>query len=185
MSPGGSRLASRHRRMLVIVLGAVIALALSGIGIQSAAASTRSRVAVSLSPDRSNAVRLDGSSVKGMIYIFVRNSNSLDKVDFYLDSRRRTEPPVRTDTDPPYDFAGTAADGSATPYDTTKLADGSHSIRTVMTWSDGTTSSRRGTFTVSNKGVTTPSTPPTPTATPTKTPTDPPTTRRRPRRSQP
>ena len=35
MSPGGSRLASRHRRMLVIVLGAVIALALSGIGIQS------------------------------------------------------------------------------------------------------------------------------------------------------
>ena len=176
MSPGGSRLASRHRRMLVIVLGAVIALALSGIGIESAAASTRSRVAVSLSPDRSNAVRLDGSSVKGMIYIFVRNSNSLDKVDFYLDSRRRTEPPVRTDTDPPYDFAGTAADGSATPYDTTKLADGSHTIRTVMTWSDGTTSSRRGTFTVSNKGATTPSTPPTPIATPTKTPADPPTT---------
>ena len=176
MSPGGSRLASRHRRMLVIVLGAVIALALSGIGIQSAAASTRSRVAVSLSPDRSNAVRLGGSSVKGMIYIFVRNSNSLDKVDFYLDGRRHTEPPVRTDTDPPYDFAGTAADGSAVPYDTTKLADGSHSIRTVMTWSDGATSSRRGTFTVSNKGATTPSTPPTPTATATKTPTDPPTT---------
>ena len=47
--------------MLVIVLGAVIALALSGIGIESAAASTRSRVEVSLSPDRSNAVRLDGS----------------------------------------------------------------------------------------------------------------------------
>ena len=45
-----------------------------------------------------------------------------------------------------------------------------------MTWSDGTTSSRRGTFTVSNKGATTPSTPPTPTATPTKTPADPPTT---------
>ena len=101
MSPGGSRLASRHRRMLVIVLGAVIALALSGIGIQSAAASTRSRLAVSLSPDRSNAVRLDGLTVKGKIYIFVRNSKSLDKVDFYLDSRRRTKPPVRTETDPP------------------------------------------------------------------------------------
>ena len=85
------RLASRHRRMLVIVLGAVIALALSGIGIQSAAASTRSRLAVSLSPDRSNAVRLDGLTVKGKIYIFVRNSKSLDKVDFYLDSRRRTK----------------------------------------------------------------------------------------------
>ena len=185
MSPGGPRLASRHRRMLVIVLGAVIALALSGIGIQSAAASTRSRLAVSLSPDRSNAVRLDGLTVKGKIYIFVRNSKSLDKVDFYLDSRRRTKPPVRTETDPPYDFAGTAADGSAMPYDTTKLADGSHSIRAVMTWSDGTTSSRRGTFTVSNKGATTPSTSPTPTATPTKTPTDPPTTSAPPRQTQP
>ena len=65
MSPGGSRLASRHRRMLMIVLGAVIALALSGIGIQSAAASTRSRLAVSLSPDRSNAVRLDGLDRQG------------------------------------------------------------------------------------------------------------------------
>ena len=29
---------------------------------------------------------------------------------------------------------GTAADGTALPYDTTKLADGSHTIRVVMTW---------------------------------------------------
>jgi hypothetical protein len=67
MSPGGSRLASQHRRILVLVLGAVIAVALSSLGIQSAAASTRSRLAMSLSPDRSNAVRLAGSTVKGKI----------------------------------------------------------------------------------------------------------------------
>ena len=153
MIPGGPRLALRRRRTAVIALGASIALALSGLAIESASASTRSRLAVSSSPDRSNAVRLDGATVKGKIYVFVRNSETLDTVDFYLDSRRRREPPLRTETDPPFDFAGTAGDGTAVPYDTTKLADGSHTIRVVLTWSDGARSSRRGNFTVANGGT--------------------------------
>ena len=144
----------RRQRKVVIAFGASIALALSGLGLESASAATRSRLAVSLNPDRSNAVRLDGATVKGKIYVFVRNSETLDKVDFYLDGSWRTKPPIRTETDPPFDLAGTAADGTALPYDTTKLADGSHSIRVVLTWSDGGTSSRRGNFTVANKGVT-------------------------------
>jgi hypothetical protein len=126
------RLAVRRHRKVVVVLAVSIALALSGLGIESASASTRSRLALSLNPDRSNAVRLDGSTVKVRIYVFARNSENLDKVDFYLDSRRRTKPPVRTDTEPPFDFAGTAADGTAVPYDTKKLADGPHSIRVVL-----------------------------------------------------
>ena len=170
----------RRQRKVVIALGASIALALSGLGLESASAATRSRLAVSLNPDRSNAVRLDGSTVKGKIYVFVRNSETLDKVDFYLDGSWRTKPPIRTETDPPFDLAGTAADGTALPYDTTKLADGSHSIRVVLTWSDGGTSSRRGNFTVANKGVT-PSAAPAPTTTttapaPAATTTAPPTT---------
>ena len=52
---------------------------------------------MSLNPDRSNAVRLDGATVEGKIYVFVRNSKTLDKVDFYLDGRGATKPPVRTD----------------------------------------------------------------------------------------
>ena len=82
--------------------------------------------------------------VKAKIYVFVRNSKTLDKVDFYLDGQWPTRTPVRTDEVPPFDFAGTAADGTALPYDTTNLTDGSHTIRAVLTWSDGTTSSRRG-----------------------------------------
>ena len=74
MIPGQHRLALRRRHKMVIVLGASIALALSCLGIESASASTRSRLAVSLNPDRSNAVRLDGSTAKGQIYVFVRNS---------------------------------------------------------------------------------------------------------------
>src|SRR5215207_5641234 len=124
MVPREPRLAVRRHRKVAVVLAVSIALALSGLGIESASASTRSRLAVSLKPDRSNAVQLDGSTVKGQIYVFVRDSESLRKVDFYLDSRRRTKPPVRTDTNPPFDFAGTAADGTAVPYDTTRLAEG-------------------------------------------------------------
>ena len=101
MVPREPRLAVRRRRKVVVVLAVSIALALSGLGIESASAYTWSRLALSLKPDRSNAVRLDGSAVKGQIYVFVRNAETLDKVDFYLDSWWRTKPPVRTDTEPP------------------------------------------------------------------------------------
>jgi Right handed beta helix region len=158
MVSGRPRLALRRRRKVMIALGLCAALALSALGIESASASTRSRIALSLNPDRSNAVRLDGATVTGAIYVFVRNSATLDTVDFYLDSRRWTKPPVRTETDPPFDFAGTADDGTAVPYDTTQLADGSHRVTVVLTWSDGTRSSRRGNFTVANSGATAPPT---------------------------
>ena len=165
MFTGTPRLALRRHRKVAVVLAVSLALALSGLGVEFASASTRSRLAVSLKPDRSNAVRLDGSTVKGQIYVLVRDSESLRKVDFYLDSRPGTKPPVRTDTEPPFDFAGAAADGTAVPYDTTRLVDGSHSIRAVLTWSDGTTSSRRATFAVANGVTTTPTTAPAATAT--------------------
>ena len=109
---------------------------------------------MSLNSDRSSAARLDGSMVKGKIYVFVRNSKTLDKVDFYIDSPRWTHrPPVRTDKKAPFDLAGTKTDGTARPYNTAKLADGTHTIRVVMTWADGTTSTRRGRFKVHNGGV--------------------------------
>ena len=153
--PRRARLHLGRQRKVMIALGAIIALVLSGLGIQSASAATRSRLAVSLNPDRSNAARLDGSTVKGEIYVFVRNSRSLDKVDFYLDGSWRTKPPIRTEMDPPFDFVGADSDGTALPFDTAKLADGSHSIRVRLTWSDGSRSSRRANFTIANSGVTT------------------------------
>jgi hypothetical protein len=169
MIPSGHRLASRRRRNVTIALAISAVLVFSAVGIESASASTRSRLAVSLSPDRSNAVRLDGATMKGKVYVFVRNSETLDKVDFYMDYSGRTQQPTRTDTDPPFDFAGTATDGTALPYDTTKLADGSHTIRAVLTWSNGRTSSRRGNFTVANSSAT--ATPSASLTTPTTAPT--------------
>jgi len=172
---GEPRLAVRRHRKVVVVLAVSIALALSGLGIESASASTRSRLAVSLNSDRSSAVRLDGSRVNGKIYVFVRNSKKLDKVDFYIDSPQwRKKPPVRTDKKAPFDLAGTASDGTARPYNTAKLADGTHTIRAVMTRTDGTTYTRRGRFKVHNGGAK-PAPIPTPTATTTVSPTSAPT----------
>ena len=154
MVPRRSRLAVRRHHKVVVVLAVSIALGLSALGIDSASASTRSQLAVSLNPDRSSAARLNGSTVKGKIYVFVRSSKTLKKVDFYLDSPRRTkQPPAKTDKQTPFDLAGTAADGTARAFDTSKLADGSHTIRAVMTSRDGTTSTRRGHFKVHNGGV--------------------------------
>jgi hypothetical protein len=171
MIHNGLRLALRRRHKMVVALAASAALALSGLSVESASAATRPSLALSLSPDRSGAVALDGSTVKGKIYVFVKNSQNLGKVDFYLDGRWRTKPPVQTDTSAPFDLAGTAADGTALPYQTTKLADGSHTIRAVLTWSDGTSSSRRWDFMVANNGATA-----TPTASPTAPSTTPPAT---------
>ena len=154
MVPRRSRLTVRRHHKVVVVLAVSIALALSALGIDSASASTRSGLAVSLNPDRSSAARLNGSTVKGKIYVFVRSSKTLKKVDFYLDSPRRTkQPPAKTDKQTPFDLAGTAADGTARAFDTSKLADGSHTIRAVMTSRDGTTATRRGHFKVHNGGV--------------------------------
>ena len=171
MVPRAPRLAVRRHRKVVAVLAVTIALALSGLGIESASASTRSRLALSLNSDRSSAVRLDGSRVNGKIYVFVRNSKRLDKVAFYIDSPQwRKRSPVRTDKKAPFDLAGTKTDGTARPYNTAKLADGTHTIRIVMTWADGTTSTRRGRFKVHNgSGKPTPT--PTTTASPTTAPT--------------
>jgi hypothetical protein len=169
MVPRKPRSAVRRQRKVIVVLAVSIALALSALGIDSASASTRSRLAVSLNPDRSSAARLNGSTVKGEIYVFVRSSKNLKKVDFYLDSPRRTkQPPARTDKQAPFDLAGTAADGTARAFDTSKLADGSHTIRTVMTSRDGSTFTRRGQFDVHNRGVK-----PTPSRSPTTTTTAP------------
>ena len=61
----------------------------------------------------------------------------LKKVTFYLDDSRQSRSPVRTEFVPPFDFAGTASDGSANPFDTATLVDGPHTITAVLKWSYG------------------------------------------------
>jgi hypothetical protein len=150
--------AHRLRRGL-IAFGTSLALVLGVFGVfgmESASAAPRSSLAVSLNPDRSSAVRLDSLTVQGRIYVFVRNQRGLKKVTFYLNDTWQSRTLVRTEVVPPFDFAGTASDGSAHPFDTAKLGDGQHTITAVLRWSHRRTSIRRATFTVDNEVATTP-----------------------------
>jgi hypothetical protein len=158
------------RVVISIATSLALVLVLAALGVESSSASTRSRLVLSLSPDRSSAVFLGSSTVEGEIYVFVMNSRTLAKVEFYLDDRWQTRPPTGIDMTPPFDLAGTADDGTARPYDTTKLVDGLHRLQAVLTWSNGYKSSRRADFTVKNSAVT-PTAPPTTTAPTTTAPT--------------
>ena len=153
---------ARRLRRGLIAFGASLALVLGVFGIfgmGSASAAPRSSLAVSLNPDRSSAVRLNSQTVQSKIYVFVRSVRGLKKVTFYLDDSWQSRTPVRTEVSRPFDFAGTARDGSAKPFDTAKLSEGPHTITAVLKWSHGATSIRRAAFTVDNEGVTpTPST---------------------------
>ena len=163
------------RYQIAVALAVGLVLAVGGVGLEPAAAFTRSRLAVSLSPDRARPVSLDGAKVKGKIYVFVRTPRKVDRVDFHLDDPRRRQLPIRTERHRPYDLAGTAANGTALPFDTTVLAEGRHTVTVVLRWANGSKSERRGSFIVANRsakplprpGAKPTSTRPTPSSTPT------------------
>ena len=53
-------------------------------------------------------------------------------VRFYVDDTGRTKAPLQTEATAPFDFAGTAANGTANPYATTKLTTGKHTITVAV-----------------------------------------------------
>jgi hypothetical protein len=145
-----------RRRPTAIALAIGMVLVLSGIGVESAAAFTaftRSRLVVSLSPDRAQPVQLHRARLDGKVYVFVRDSGNLRRVEFYVDDPRRRKPPLRVETRRPFDFAGTASTGRAIGFDTTRLTDGRHRITALLRWSNGRTSIRRGVFVVDNQAA--------------------------------
>ena len=120
---------------------------------------------VSTSPDRSNAVALQGATLPDQpLYIFATvGGTTINSVDFHLDEPRDGTPLQREGT-APYDFRGGTV-SAATAWDPPA---GSHSIGAFVHWSDGHTTSDTDTFTVA--AASTPSSAPTPTPTPTPTP---------------
>ncbi len=104
---------------------------------------------LSAAPDRSGASALSGKTVNGDVYVFVPAASGITRVDFHLDDPQRTGTPIRVETGAPWDFAGGNADGTAKPYSTTNIANGSHSITAAVTRSSGTTVTTAS-FTVQN-----------------------------------
>ncbi len=102
---------------------------------------------LSRSPDRSNAVPLNGSTVSGVIYVYYENinpralTNPVKQVAFWLDDpnpARPTGAPRRIEVTCPCDFAGTAELNRALGFDTTALSKGTHTITAQVTMRDGT-----------------------------------------------
>ncbi|PHQ13885.1 fibronectin type III domain-containing protein [Marinobacter profundi] len=79
---------------------------------------------VSLAPDRSAPQSLDAAPLTDLAYIFVAGADNLDQVRFDLDGSE-----VKTENQPPWDFAGTTPDDLAIGYDTRNLVDGNYQVR--------------------------------------------------------
>ena len=92
-------------------------------------------ILVSLSPDRSGAVSLDGETVRGEIFVFTDTDDSVDSVSFYINGNFVNDEGVS-----PHDLAGTApgTPGArpAHPFDTFGLPNGLHSVRAEVDTGD-------------------------------------------------
>jgi len=139
-----------------------MAMALAG----PAAAATTYSLAVSTKPDRSGAVPLAGKVfVKpASIYVLATPSTGAKRVRFYLDDTTMSLAPRLIDSTAPFDFAGTASNGSATALDVGTLSTGAHTITAAVETKTGAPRVLSASFT-----VTAPAAPP-PGATPAQFP---------------
>ncbi len=115
--------------------------------------------------NRTSALPLDGATVSGDIFVRISNDTEINTVIFFLDDPDRTGEAFRTELGDPYDFAG-GPQATANPFDTTQLADGSHTIGAVLTSFAGDVEVLIGMFTVDNFVA------PPPTETPVPQPTE-------------
>jgi hypothetical protein len=107
------------------------------------------RLMVSQSPNRSNPIELEGQTVAGAIYAFTSPDTNVDDVRFYIDDPERLKTPYRVEGNAPYDLAGGSAT-VATPYDTRKVPDGSHTVTAVLVSTSGSVEVLHTTFVVRN-----------------------------------
>jgi parallel beta-helix repeat protein len=105
--------------------------------------------------DRSPSGALSGSTQSGESYVFTApDTEAITRVDFYLDGEF-----VRSEAQPPYDFAG-GSSTFANAWDTTSVSDGEHTILAKISKADGTSVDASATFTVENVVVPPPPTDP-------------------------
>ncbi|NHC45881.1 Kelch repeat-containing protein [Motilibacter aurantiacus] len=140
-TPHLRRLAWRgpRSRLLAPVTALVAALAvLAGLSPATAGAASDVTLSYSLSPQRTGAAPLAGASLPdGNVYIFTAPSTGVREVRFYLDDPERAKAPRLVEKGAPHDFAGTARDDSALPFDTRTLPVGTHTVTAEIVPSSG------------------------------------------------
>jgi hypothetical protein len=108
------------------------------------------RSVVSLTSNRANPVDLAGQTVSGNVYVFTQPTSLVTRVDFYLDDPNMSRSPRKTETGAPHDLAGTRSDGTANPFDTRTVADGTHTLTAKLTLTVGTVVVTHAQFVVAN-----------------------------------
>lgn len=144
MAPGG------YTGQLTVEGGGLPSLSIV-VSLTVGSPSASDAIQVSYSSSRSPASALDGSTVKGTIYVFVAQEAGLDTVRFWLDDPSESGTPTRTENSAPYDLAGGTVD-TAAPLRTDGIADGQHSVTARLEFDDGTRRSTTATFVVANEG---------------------------------
>jgi hypothetical protein len=167
-----SRPLHSRRAYLVFLVSVVLAL-LVPVAVM-AAGSSQSALMISTSSGRGSAIALSRAQVKGNAYVFLSPTTGVKKASFWLDNTAMSGTATHVESSAPLDFVGTTSSGAAKPWDTTKVASGTHSITVKIVTSSGTTTVNAS-FSVANGTTATP--PPTAklTATPTAKPTSSPT----------
>ncbi|WP_024461935.1 kelch repeat-containing protein [Marinimicrobium sp. LS-A18] len=110
------------------------------------------QVLVSGSANRSSASALSGQALDGNAFIFTSPDAGVKSVAFFLNNPTHSGSATKIEGVAPFDFAGTATNGTALPYDTSLLPPGNHSISTRLTLTDGTVEYASGEFTVGGEG---------------------------------
>ncbi len=105
---------------------------------------------MSLSPDRSSPVALDGQTVAGDIFVFTGPDIGVDDVNFWVDDPTMSGAPDKAESNAPYDLAGSNPDGSAKALDSTQFSDGLHTVTASIALTDGSSVVVGATFTVLN-----------------------------------
>jgi hypothetical protein len=104
---------------------------------------------LSLSPNRSAPVDLEGQVVEGDIYVFVAPESDLKKAQFYVDDPGTTSTPHTIEKGAPYDLGGTESSGAAKPFDATALGQGPHNVTVILTKQDSSKETVGANFQVS------------------------------------
>ena len=155
--------------VMEIVLMALLALTIGAcmhgspsVGVSGDELSGTATLVVSMASSRASAVPLQGASLpaSGSVYIFTSDGSGatsptgVAQVSYWLDNTAMSGTPTHVESFAPYDFVGTADDGSAEALSAASLTPGTHTITQTVTPTSGSAQTSTSSFTIGSTGST-------------------------------
>ncbi len=140
--------------IFLLLIGACAGHGTESIGRTGGSVTGAYTLVVSTAPSRTSPVGLSGADLDGSAYIFTSDATGtatpagITQVSYWLDDTAMTAAATHVESFAPYDFAGSADDGSAQPWLTSSVAHGTHTITQKVTPTSGSAQTLTATFTV-------------------------------------